>query len=114
MALVGQGEDEDGIDELSLGFDADVRVFQERCELVAGAVCFLNSCFDFSKSSIFCKYTAEVPELGHLLGLIDVDVEVALCSGDCKKQKPNFISQYQIVTRCYDSLSRKETAKSGC
>ena len=106
MALVRQCGDEDVIDELCVGFDADVGVFQEWCELVAD-VCFLDSCFDFSKSSIFCKYTAEVLELGHLLGLIDVDVdvEVALCSGDYKKQKPNFISQYQIITRGYDFLN---------
>ena len=55
-ALVCQSGDEDGVDELSFGFDGDVGVFQERCKLVADAVCFLDSCFDFSvKSSIFYK-----------------------------------------------------------
>ena len=67
LALVCQGGDEDGVDELSFGFDGDVGVFQERCKLVADIVCFLDSCFDFSvKSSIFCKYAAEVLELSHL------------------------------------------------
>ena len=72
---------EDGVDELSFGFDGDVGVFQERCELVADVVCFLYFCFDFSvKSSIFCKYAAEALELGHLQELSAVDVEFAGCS----------------------------------
>ena len=83
LALVCQGGDEEGVDELSFGFDGDVGLFQERCKLVAGVVCFLDSCFDFSvKPSIFCKYATEVLDLGHLLELIavDVDVEFAGCS----------------------------------
>ena len=59
LSLVCQGGDEDGVDELSFGFDGDVGVFQERCKLVADIVCFLDSCFDWTlvfsfKSSIFC------------------------------------------------------------
>ena len=53
------------------------------CKLVADVICFLDSCFDFSViASIFCKYVAEVLELGHLLELtaVDVDVEFAVCS----------------------------------
>ena len=52
-------------------------------ELVADVVCPLDSCFDFSvKSSIFCKYAAEVLELGRLLELsgADIDVKFAGCS----------------------------------
>ena len=79
MALVCQGWDEDGVDELSFGFEVDVGVFQEWCKLVPDIVCFLDSCFDFSvKSSIFCKYATEVLELGHLLELSAVDVEFRL------------------------------------
>ena len=56
-------------------------MFQERCELVADVVCFLDSCFNFSvKLSIFCKYVTKVLELSYLLELSAVDVEVAVCS----------------------------------
>ena len=65
LALVCQGGDEDGVDELSFGFNGDVGVFQDRCKLVADSFCFLESCFDISvKSYIFCT---EELELGHLL-----------------------------------------------
>ena len=51
-------------------------MFQERCELVADNVCFLDSCSNFSvKSAIFCKYATEVFELGHLPELSAIDVE---------------------------------------
>ena len=53
-------------------------------ELEADVVCFLDSCFDFSvKSSIICKYAAEVLELGHLLELsaFDIDVKFTGCFG---------------------------------
>ena len=80
LTLVCQGGDGNGVDELSFGVDGDIGVFQEQCKLVADVVCFLDSCFDFSvKSSIFCKYATEVLDLGHLLKLsaVDVDVEFA-------------------------------------
>ena len=68
LALVGQGGDEDGVNESGFGLDGDVGMFEEWGKLIGDAVCLLYSCHNLSVETSVCREnTSELLELTDLL-----------------------------------------------